>query len=151
MSFQPPEDLERFVDAQHPVHERVAQELRSGRKASHWMWFVFPQLAGLGLSDMSRRFAITSLAEARSYLDHPVLGERLRSNTRTVLMHAGTPATAIFGSIDALKLRSSMTLFALAGGPDDPFVACLDTFFAGERDEATLDQLHKLEGPAPRT
>lgn len=150
MPSRPPEDLQRFVDAQKPVHERVAQELRSGRKASHWMWFVFPQLAGLGLSEMSRRYAITSLSEARAYLEHPILGERLRAATRSVLLHAGTPATAIFGSIDALKLRSSMTLFALAGTPDDPFVACLDAFFGGERDEATLHQLEQLEGPSAR-
>ncbi len=144
MPSHPPEDLQRFVDAQHPVYERVAQELRGGRKASHWMWFVFPQLTGLGLSEMSRRYAISSLSEARAYLDHPVLGERLRASTRTVLMHAGSPANAIFGSIDALKLRSSMTLFELAGAADDPFGPCLDAFFAGERDEATLHQLAQL-------
>ena len=151
MTSRPPQDLQRFVDAQHPVYDRVVQELRSGRKVSHWMWFVFPQLVGLGLSDMSRRYAITSLAEAQSYLEHPVLGERLRACTRSILTHAGTPAAAIFGSIDALKLRSSLTLFAIAGEPDDPFVACLEAFFGGVRDEATLHQLQELVGRSPRT
>ena len=147
MTSSPPEDLQRFVDGQHPVYERVVSELSRGRKASHWMWFVFPQLAGLGLSDMAQRYAIRSLAEARSYLGHPVLGARLRACTRSVLSHAATSATAIFGSVDALKLRSSMTLFERAGGPNDPFAASLDTFFEGARDEATL---HLLADPAPR-
>ena len=148
MNSPRPQDLQRFLEAQHPVYDRVVQELRGGRKVSHWMWFVFPQLAGLGLSDMSRRYAITSLAEARAYLGHPVLGERLRACSRTVLTHAGTPAAAIFGSIDALKLRSSLTLFALVGEPEDPFVACLDAFFGGARDEATL---HELQQPVGRS
>lgn len=144
MTSAPPEDLQRFVEAQQPVYGRVAQELRAGRKASHWMWFVFPQIAGLGVSEMSRRYAIASLAEAAAYLEHPLLGERLRACTRTVLMHVGTPATAIFGSVDALKLRACMTLFERAGGPDDPFGPCLEAFFAGARDGPTLEALASL-------
>src|SRR5438876_5495861 len=111
-----PYDLERFVTAQNAggTYERAIEELRRGRKTSHWMWFVFPQIAGLGQSPISRRFAIRSLDEARAYLAHPVLGPRLRDSTQAVLQHKGKAANDIFGGIDAIKLRSSMTLFALA-------------------------------------
>ncbi len=132
-------DLERFVAAQDQggTYDAALGELRAGRKRSHWMWFVFPQIAGLGQSPISRRFAISSLAEAEAYLAHPVLGPRLLECAR-VVNEAGAPsAEDIFGGIDAMKLRSSMTLFARAG-PDDPvFEQVLETYFGGVADEAT--------------
>ena len=131
-------ELSRFVDAQVGTYEQALAELRAGRKRSHWMWFVFPQMAGLGSSDMARRYAIRSAREARAYLDHPLLGARLRESTRAVLAHEGMRAEAIFGSIDAVKLRSSMTLFDQVGEESDPFAPCLDAFFGGARDAATL-------------
>ena len=134
-------DLERFVAAQDPVWDDVLAELRRGRKASHWMWFVFPQVAGLGSSAMSQRYAISSLDEARAYLAHPVLGPRLREVVAVVLAAEGRDADEIFGSIDARKLRSSMTLFHRAA-PDEPlFSAVLDRFFAGRADAATDERL----------
>ncbi len=108
------------------------------------MWFVFPQIAGLGMSATSRFYAIESTAEARAYLAHPLLGPRLRKATEALLAHRGASARAILGAVDAMKLRSSMTLFERAGAPREPFAACLDAFFAGVRDEATL----RLLGPA---
>ena len=141
-------DLQRFVDAQDAggTYERALAELRRARKASHWMWFVFPQVAGLGSSDMNRRYAIASLGEAVAYLDHPVLGARLRECTDALLALPPdvTDAEAVFGWIDARKLRSSMTLFHRAASPsDDPiFVAVLDRFFAGVPDAATDELLH---------
>jgi len=134
-------DLERFVDAQDPVHDRVLAELAAGRKASHWMWFVFPQIAGLGTSAMSQLYAVASLDEARAYLAHPVLGPRLRQCTRLVLAAAPRTATAIFGSVDAAKLRSSMTLFDRAEPGSGLFDAVLAAFFDGEPDPLTLDRL----------
>ena len=107
-------DLGRFVAAQERVWPEVVAELGAGRKRTHWMWFVFPQVAGLGSSAMAQRYAIGSLDEARAYLAHPVLGARLREATRLVLRHRGTPAEAVLGPIDAMKFRSSMTLFAEA-------------------------------------
>ncbi len=134
-------DLERFVSAQQSVYARVTAELRAGRKHTHWMWFVFPQIAGLGHSAMARRYAIGSLDEARAYLAHPVLGPRLRECTQLVLGVQGRAAHAIFGSPDDLKFRSSMTLFAQAA-PDDPlFRTALDTYFGGAPDTATLEKL----------
>jgi uncharacterized protein (DUF1810 family) len=130
--------LSRFVEAQTPVYACALAELKAGRKESHWMWFVFPQIVGLGMSPTSRFYAIGSAAEARAYLAHPLLGARLRDCTRAVIAHAGMKAEAIFGAVDAMKLRSSMTLFEHAGADDDPFAHCLDTFFGGVRDEATL-------------
>src|SRR4051812_17449034 len=106
MSF----DLARFVLAQEPVYADVLAELRRGRKTSHWMWFMFPQVAGLGRSAMSQRYAIGGLAEARAYLEHPLLGDRLRASAAIVAGSTSPSAEAIFGSIDAIKLRSSMTL-----------------------------------------
>src|SRR5688572_30698624 len=114
-----PFDLDRFVAAQEGVYRSALDELRAGRKTGHWMWFVFPQVAGLGSSDMSRRYAIGSLAEARAYLAHPILGARLRECARALLAVRGRGAEAILGDIDARKLRSSMTLFHRAD-PDDP-------------------------------
>ena len=133
--------LDRFVEAQAPVYSQALAELRSGRKASHWMWFVFPQLAGLGRSAIARYYGISSAAEARSYLDHQLLGPRLVECTRTVLAHRDRQAEAIFGPIDAMKFRSSMTLFEAAGtvaGDREAFALALQHFYGGRRDEATL-------------
>jgi uncharacterized protein (DUF1810 family) len=137
MSF----DLERFVEAQHGVYEGVLRELRAGRKTGHWIWFIFPQLAGLGRSEMSRFYGIASLDEARAYLDHPVLGPRLRECVSAVLATLGASADQIFGSLDALKVRSSMTLFHRAA-PDEPlFVEVLERFYGGVADAATDSML----------
>jgi len=130
--------LQRFVDAQQPVYETVLGELRAGRKRTHWMWFIFPQIAGLGRSDMAQRFALASVEEAAAYLAHPVLGMRLRECCVLVMGIEGRSISEIFGHPDDLKFRSSMTLFARAA-PDDPiFAACLRRFFGGEADAQTL-------------
>lgn len=138
MPRNPDHDLSRFVAAQQAVYRRALTELKAGRKRSHWMWFIFPQLGGLGRSAMSRLYAIASAAEAKAYLADPVLGARLRECTEAVLAHEGASAEAIFGPIDAVKLRSSMTLFDRVGGEGEPFAGCLAAFFRGERDERTL-------------
>ena len=135
-------DLERFVRAQdeHGTYTQVLAELRAGRKTSHWMWFVFPQIAGLGRSPMAHAYAITDLAEARAYLAHPVLGPRLVECAEIVAGHRDTTAEQIFGGIDAMKLRSSMTLFA-AADPDQPaYAAVLEQLFAGP-DPETLRRI----------
>ncbi len=134
-----PYDLERFVVAQDArgTYAAALAELRAGRKVAHWMWFVFPQIAGLGLSEMSRRYAISSLEEARRYLAHPVLGERLRECGRILTELDGKTADDVFGPVDAIKLRSSMTLFARAAPEDPLFAEVLDRFFDGVADEAT--------------
>ncbi len=126
-------DLQRFVDAQDAggTYERALAELRAGRKTSHWMWFVFPQIAGLGQSEMSRRYAIGSLEEARAYLEHPVLGPRLMECAEALLTHEGTSAEAILGGIDAVKLRSSMTLFSRAANLASPQKHLLKRSFRG--------------------
>jgi len=130
-------DLERFVAAQDGVYDGALAELRAGRKTGHWIWFVFPQVAGLGRSEMSRIYSIGSLAEARAYLAHPVLGPRLREAAAAVLATHGRSADEILGSIDAVKLRSSMTLF-LRADPDEPaFRAVLDRLYDGRPDAAT--------------
>jgi uncharacterized protein (DUF1810 family) len=130
-------DLERFVAAQRDTYDDVLAELRAGAKRGHWMWFVFPQVEGLGLSPMSRHYAIHSLDEARAYLAHPVLGPRLRECAAAVLATGQTTAERILGGIDARKLRSSMTLFHRAD-PDEPvFVEVLDRFYDGRADDAT--------------
>jgi uncharacterized protein (DUF1810 family) len=133
------EGLERFVVAQDTggVYERALAELRAGRKTSHWMWFVFPQLAGLGQSEMSRRFAIASLPEARAYLGHPVLGARLRECAAALLGVQGRSAEEIMGAVDAIKLRSSMTLFAHAALEEPLFGQVLERFCGGLADTAT--------------
>ncbi len=137
-----PHDLARFVAAQAPVWEQVRGELASARKRSHWMWFVFPQLKGLGRSAMAERYGIGSLAEARAYLMHPLLGARLVEATRCMLAAPqGRSALAILGAPDDLKFRSSMTLFEAAADPGAPFAAALDRFFGGARDPATLELL----------
>ncbi|HEX8752851.1 MAG TPA: DUF1810 domain-containing protein [Solirubrobacterales bacterium] len=134
-----PHDLQRFLDAQDAggTYERALAELRAGRKTSHWMWFVFPQVAGLGQSAMSRRYAIASPAEARAYLEHPVLGPRLVESARALLAHGELSAEEILGGIDAVKLRSSMTLFAAASPEEPVFAEVLDRFYDGRRDPAT--------------
>ena len=133
-------DLARFVDAQATSWPTALAELRAGDKRSHWMWWIFPQIAGLGRSDTARHYAIGSLGEARAYLAHPLLGERLSEATAAVIAAPGS-AEAILGGIDAVKLRSSMTLFEAAADDPTPFRAALDRFFGGERDAATLDLL----------
>ena len=135
-------DPERFVTAQAGgVHERALDELRTGRKRSHWMWFVFPQLAGLGRSEMAERYAIPSLTAARAYLAHPVLGARLREAARAVLEVQGRSAEAILGETDARKLRSSMTVFAWADPAEPVFRDVLARYFDGEEDQRTLERL----------
>ena len=131
--------LQRFVDAQDDdgTYESALRELRDGRKRSHWMWFIFPQLAGLGQSPTSRRYAISSLEEARAYVEHPVLGPRLEECARALLQRTGGSARDIFGGIDAMKLRSSMTLFHRADPDNALYSEVLDRYFAGEPDEAT--------------
>jgi uncharacterized protein (DUF1810 family) len=135
--------LTRFETAQDEgdTYERAVAELRAGHKTSHWMWFVFPQIAGLGQSAMSRRYAISSLAEARAYLQDPVLGSRLRESTRILTELHGRTAEEIFGTIDAIKLRSSMTLFAHAATDDAPFRRVLNDYFDGIADAATEARL----------
>jgi uncharacterized protein (DUF1810 family) len=130
--------LSRFVEAQAPVYARALGELRRGRKESHWMWFVFPQMAGLGQSAMAKRYGIGGIEEGRAYLNHLILGPRLRECTEAALAHRGRSAEAIFGPVDAMKFRSSMTLFEAAAAPPAPFAEALTAFFGGARDEATL-------------
>src|SRR6266478_814492 len=132
-------NLERFVTAQAPVFETVLVELRAGRKRTHWMWFIFPRLAGLGRSSTARFYGIGSIDEARAYLAHPVLGPRLDLCTRIVLASESPSLHAIFGSPDDLKFRSCMTLFSLAAeGADNPFRQALDRWCGGQRDPQTL-------------
>ena len=133
--------LQRFVDAQAPVYDAVLAELRAGAKRSHWIWFIFPQLQGLGRSPTAARFAISSLAEAQAYLDHDVLGPRLRECTRLVNAIEGSSVDEIFGWPDNLKVRSSMTLFARATDGNAEFVELLDKFYGGEEDPATVERL----------
>ena len=130
--------MNRFVEAQRSTYERALAELRSGRKRSHWMWYVFPQLAGLGRSATSRRYAIRNAAEARAYLDHPVLGPRLIECAAAVLDIDGRSAYEIFGSPDDLKLHSCATLFARASPPGSVFARLLAKYFGGREDEATV-------------
>jgi uncharacterized protein (DUF1810 family) len=136
-------DLERFVTAQndHGTYDQALAELQRGRKVSHWMWFVFPQLAGLGRSAMAQRYAISSVAEAQAYLAHPVLGARLLECARAVAGHHGLRAEQIFGGIDAMKLRSCMTLFAAADPQQPIFQQVLDLYFDGEPDPETVSRL----------
>ena len=133
-----PYDLERFVEAQRGVYKQACAELRRGRKTGHWMWFIFPQIAGLGMSAMSQRYAIGSVDEARRYLAHPVLGPRLREICEIVNGIEGKTAEEIFGWPDDMKLRSSMTLFAHATRENAEFVEVIRKYFGGEWDGATL-------------
>lgn len=141
-----PFELARFVDAQRDVHEQALAELRAGRKRTHWMWFVFPQMAGLGMSSTAQHYGIRSLAEARAYLQHPVLGARLRQCVRALLDVHGPSAEAIFGYPDVMKLKSSMTLFAAVADAGPEFAAVLDRYYGGVRDERTL-RLLGLDAP----
>ena len=140
-----PFDLERFVQAQDPVYSAVLGELGRGRKQSHWMWFVFPQIAGLGFSAMSQRYAIASRAEAVAYLAHPVLGPRLAECTGLVLAVEGRSINAILGAPDDAKFRSSMTLFGAVSG-EPVFDQAIARYFAGKRDGATLEILRAIDG-----
>ena len=134
-------NLERFVRAQAGIYDRALTELAAGRKSSHWMWFIFPQIKGLGMSEMSVRFAIDSLDEAKAYLEHEVLGPRLRRCAETVLALENTTVEEIFGYPDDLKFRSSITLFAKASQKGSVFAQALKKYFNGVMDEATLWQL----------
>ncbi len=140
-----PFDLNRFTSAQERVYDTVVAELRSGRKRSHWIWFIFPQIDGLGHSSTSIYYAIKSIEEARQYLNHPVLGARLVQCAETVLAVEGRSVSDIFGYPDDMKLKSSMTLFAsVAENPESVFVRVLDKYFRGEQDERTLQLLARL-------
>lgn len=134
-------DLERFVQAQDPVYATVLDELRAGHKRTHWMWFVFPQIAGLGSSAMAQRYAIASEDEAADYLAHPVLGKRLRECATIVLSLAAGSAGEIFGNPDELKFHSSMTLFADTAPDEAVFQACIDKYFDGEPDSGTMARI----------
>jgi uncharacterized protein (DUF1810 family) len=146
-----PYRLERFVAAQdrNGTYERAVAELRAGQKRGHWMWFIFPQISGLGFSAMAQEYAISGLGEARAYLRHPVLGPRLAECARIVAAISGRAAAEIFGSVDAMKLRSSTTLFKAAAAADEPqtaapFTDVLTRYFDGAEDEATLSRLGDL-------
>jgi uncharacterized protein (DUF1810 family) len=134
-------DLERFVNAQNPLYERVCEELRRGQKQSHWMWFIFPQLRGLGRSPTAIAFGISSALEARDYLMHPVLGPRLRECTSLVNLVEGRSVHEIFGSPDDLKFRSSMTLFAFVAPADPVFKEALSKYFGGKTDPRSIELL----------
>ena len=136
-------DLSRFIQAQSDTYAGALDELRAGRKRSHWMWFIFPQLRGLGRSSMAEHYGIENLAEARAYLAHPVLGNRLEEATTAVLAHADLSPNRIFGSPDDMKFHSSMTLFALAADEGSIFHQALAAFFSGKTDDATLRLLNR--------
>ena len=131
-------DLQIFVQAQEDIYEQALAELKNGSKESHWMWFVFPQIAGLGNSEMARKYAIPNLADAKAYLSHDLLGSRLRECTEAVLAVEGRTAHEILGSPDDMKLKSCMTLFEVADGPDSVFSSILEKYFEGQRDERSL-------------
>lgn len=141
-----PYDLSRFVEAQDPVYQRVLAELRQGRKQTHWIWFVFPQLRGLGYSQMAARFGISDREEAEAYLDHPILGPRLRECTRLVNLIEGRPIGQIFGYPDDLKFCSSMTLFGAVAAEPGIFKEALEKYFSGEGDPITLERLRAARG-----
>jgi uncharacterized protein (DUF1810 family) len=138
--------LDRFTAAQESIYDQVLTELRNGHKRSHWMWYIFPQLDGLGHSSTAKRYAIESVEEARRYLEHPVLGARLRECASALLDIEERTATEIFGYPDELKLRSSMTLFACISERDSVFVRVLDKFYQGRQDRKTLDLLKARHG-----
>jgi uncharacterized protein (DUF1810 family) len=141
-----PFDLDRFTAAQEGVYDTVIAELKSGRKRTHWIWFIFPQIDGLGYSATSKHFAIRSSEEARHYLDHPVLGKRLLECSEAVLAVEGRTVSEIFGYPDDLKLKSSMTLFAHVADSGSVFARVLDKYFHGEQDARTIDLLERLNG-----
>jgi uncharacterized protein (DUF1810 family) len=134
-------DLQRFLDAQSQTYDQALQELRSGQKRTHWMWVVFPQLTGLGRSGMAQRFAISGTAEAKAYVEHPTLGRRLIESARALTDLDTADPVEVFGSVDAMKLKSSMTLFAIAVPEEPVFRAVLDHYFGGELDEKTTSRL----------
>ncbi|WP_377153042.1 DUF1810 domain-containing protein [Roseateles sp. UC29_93] len=136
-----PHDLQRFLDAQAPQIADVLAELKRGRKLSHWMWYFFPQLRGLGVSSTAQFYGIQSLDEAIAYLDHEVLGPRLRECVALMNTHRNKTAEQILGSVDAMKFRSSLTLFAKASGDEAVFIGALDRYFDGQPDQRTLDLL----------
>ena len=136
-----PHDLNRFVEAQRDVYARAIDEIRGGRKRSHWMWFVFPQIAGLGVSATARRYAIQNLAEAQAYLDHPILGKRLLECAEAAVGVEERSAFEVFGSPDDMKLRSCATLFARVSPPGSVFHRLLDRYFGGEPDDKTISLL----------
>lgn len=136
-----PFDLTRFVEAQQRDYARALDELCAGAKRSHWIWYVFPQLRGLGRSEMAERYGISGIDEARAYLAHPLLGARLEDCVRALLSHRGRPVRQIMGSPDGLKLRSSMTLFQAAAPAQPLFAEVLQAFYDGEADKATLQRL----------
>ena len=137
-----PFDLARFISAQEPTYATALAELRRGRKETHWMWFIFPQVDGLGSSTIARKYAIKSLDEARAYLGHSALGPRLLECCRAILSVQGKSASEIMGFPDDLKLRSSMTLFSLAAGPQEEFSKVIEKYFEGLPDPQTLRLLH---------
>ena len=139
--FTDPFHLERFLEAQKPIFDHVRSELQAGRKMSHWMWFIFPQIRGLGRSPTAIEFAISGLDEARAYLAHPILGPRLKECTRLVLLVENRPLAQIFGSPDDMKFRSCMTLFAQVSPDDDLFNRALQKYFRGVPDQLTLERL----------
>ena len=134
-------DLDRFLSAQRDVHDAALQEILAGKKRTHWMWFVFPQITGLGSSAMSKTYAIGSIAEAEAYLAHPVLGERLRDITDAMNIAGHNEPAAILGPIDAIKFQSSMTLFKCVSAHQKCFRLAIDKFFGGRSDEATVRQI----------
>jgi len=136
-----PYNLRRFVDAQEPVYQKVCSELRDGYKRGHWMWFIFPQIKGLGYSSMSQKFAISSRDEAEAYLKHPTLGPRIRECTRLVNLVEGRLIHEIFGYTDSMKFRSSVTLFAHATSDNDVFTEALRKYFGGVFDRLTIERL----------
>ena len=136
-----PYDLARFLQAQESDYEQALSEIRSGRKRTHWMWYIFPQIDGLGFSSTAKHYAIKSIEEARAYLDHPVLGPRLRECAQAVVRVDGRTAREIFGSPDDMKLRSCATLFACVSPPGSVFDRLLEKYYAGERDDRTLNLL----------
>jgi uncharacterized protein (DUF1810 family) len=136
-----PFQLSRFLEAQEASYSTALEEIRSGRKRSHWIWYVFPQLAGLGRSAMSDRYGLSGLAEARRYLEHPVLGARLREITRALVVHGDLDAESILGALDAAKVRSCLTLFSRADPGEPLFATALDRLYAGRPDPMTLERL----------
>ena len=134
-------NLQRFVAAQEQIYTVALQELRAGKKHSHWMWYIFPQLRGLGVIAASHTYGLANLAEARAYLAHPTLGPRLKAATNAILAHRSRPANAILGELDALKFKSCLTLFSLADPTEQVFIDALQYFFDGERDARTTSLL----------
>ena len=144
MNTDDPYDLNRFLSAQEGIYERALAELKGGQKRTHWMWFIFPQIDGLGYSPTAKRYSIKSMVEARQYLSHPVLGKRLLECAETVVALKGGSVSEIFGYPDDLKFKSSMTLFEKIAGSDSVFSLALDRYCHGERDGMTLRLIEKL-------